>query len=232
MEVNLINKKEVKSLFKNWGEFAVKCYNTPKEKAEAVGKHCMKSGHYSGSRCENFKFDIDGISRACSMQVNRHGAGVNINQQSQRYVSMDNFKYVTPPSIEAIPEALAEYVEAMEYLRSKYTVIQRLLIDNGRTQEQANEDARYVLPESTCTTGVWSFNLEALEHFSHKRICSRAQWEIKRLAVAMRKQVIQEMPELKDKLVPHCKHLMWCPEGKSCCGMMPTKEMLKEKMNG
>lgn len=65
MKVELINKEEIKNLYKIWGTFARQCYNTPKGKEEIVGKHCFKSGHYSGSRTTSFIFEISGISRAC-----------------------------------------------------------------------------------------------------------------------------------------------------------------------
>ncbi len=226
MNVKLINKDEIQNLYKNWGEFATVCYDTPKDKAEVVGKHCMKSGHYSGSRCEYFKFEIEGISRACSMQLNRHSQGVVINQQSQRYVSAENAEFVIPPMIEKNLDALNLYTNLIEESRNAYVGIQQILMESGRTSEQANEDARFALLEGVTTKGTYGFTLEALEHLMHKRLCTRSQWEIRQLAQAMRNEVLEVMPELADKLVPHCKYLMWCPEGRSCCGMMKTKEEL------
>ena len=49
MRVELINKEEVKDLFKNHGEFACTCYDTPKKFAKGVGKSCNESNHMSGS---------------------------------------------------------------------------------------------------------------------------------------------------------------------------------------
>lgn len=229
MTVELINKEELKDFYKNWGEFAVKCYDTPKERAVGVGKHCMRNGHYSGNRCEYFKFEISGISRACSMQLNRHEIGVVKNQQSQRFTSLENAEFVIPPHIKKNKRALELYLRSLEDSKKVYSDIQQLLMIDKRTREQANEDARYILPESTYTSGVWAFTFEGLTHFMHKRLCSRSQWEIQQLARAMRKEVLEIMPELKDQLVPHCKYLTWCPEGKSCCGMMPTKEEKKNE---
>ena len=42
----------------------------------------------------------------------------------------------------------------------------------------------------------------------------------------MKKAVLEILPGLKDDLVPNCKYLLWCPEGKRGCGMYPTKEEL------
>ena len=92
IKVELINKEEIKNLYKTWGTFARQCYNTPKGKEEVVGRHCHKSAHYSGSRTTSFIFEISGISRACIAQINRHCIGVTINERSMRYVDFSNAK--------------------------------------------------------------------------------------------------------------------------------------------
>ena len=56
MKVELLNPEVLKNLYKNHGEFACTCYDTPKEFAEKVGKSCNEDGHMSGSRCEYIKF--------------------------------------------------------------------------------------------------------------------------------------------------------------------------------
>ena len=231
MKVELINKDEIRNIYYNWGEIACKCYDTPIERAVGVGKHCLKSGHYSGSRTTYFKFNIEDISRACSLQLNRHNVGVILNQQSQRYVEMSNIGNYVPPKIKSNKQALDIYNKHINKTKQAYIEIQKILLDCGFTKEEANEEARNVLCESTHTTGVWCFTLEALIHFMHKRLCTRAQAEIRQLANAMRKEVLKELPELKDYFVPHCKYLLWCPEKKSC-GLMMTKEKLIESING
>ena len=65
----------------------------------------------------------------------------------------------------------------------------------------------------------------------HKRLCSRSQWEIRELARMMRDEVLEVLPKLKDELVPTCEYLLWCPEGKSCCGKAPTKDEIKNLLN-
>ena len=90
MNVKLINKDEIKDFYKIWGTFSRQCYNSPEGKEEIIGKHCHKSGHYSGSRAVSFIFEIDGISRAAIAQLNRHSIGVTINERSMRYVDFSN----------------------------------------------------------------------------------------------------------------------------------------------
>lgn len=49
MKVTVLNPEEVKCLFEHWGTFAKVCYDS-KGSAAAIGKHCMASGHFSGSK--------------------------------------------------------------------------------------------------------------------------------------------------------------------------------------
>ena len=41
-------------------------------------------------------------------------------------------------------------------------------------------------------------------------------------------QRVESIIELKDKLVPNCQALLWCPEGRRSCGAYPTKNKLKK----
>ena len=43
----------------------------------------------------------------------------------------------------------------------------------------------------------------------------------------MKKAVAQINEEFSKELIPHCAHLMWCPEGKMSCGAYPTRDDVK-----
>jgi thymidylate synthase (FAD) len=223
LKVELINQDELKNYFKRWGRFSAKCYNTPLKYAERVGKHCLKSGHMSGSRSIYFEFDVSGISRACATQMNRHEIGVVKNLKSQRYCDDSNSECVIPPVIEKIPEAKLVFEAQVQNALLSYKTLQNILAEHGITGEKANQDARYILSEGTVTEGTYAFTTEALINFAHKRLCSRAQWEIREVARKMCKQAIEVVPELKDKLVPTCVDRGYCIEDK-CCGLRPKKE--------
>ena len=63
---------------------------------------CVKSGHWTPTRQMNFLFEISGVSRVFSHQFVRHSEGVNIVQESQRYVTnslVDAVGAVIPASI-------------------------------------------------------------------------------------------------------------------------------------
>ena len=70
-KVRLVNGEEVKSFIKKHGEFASICYDTPKEKAEAVGLHCLMSGHFSGSRHLHFVFELENVPRSAVDQSSK-----------------------------------------------------------------------------------------------------------------------------------------------------------------
>jgi len=247
MQVTLLNHEQVKNIFKEWGNFAATCYNTPSEFAEKVGNSCYQDEHYSGSRTEYIKFKIEGIDRGISEQIMRHEIGVrqypidentydenptNIvkNLKSFRYVDMENFEYTIPKTIENNAEAKLEYETIMKRINISRTKIKKYLTDKGTNEKQATEDANYVLPRATNTSLCIAFTLEAFIHYLHKRLCTRTQDFHRQVANLMKKEVLNVIPQIEDRLVPQCEYLLWCPEGNRCCGMMPTKEMLLKGM--
>lgn len=234
MEVELLNKSEVKDLFKHWGEFSKVCYDTKTNTPEKIGKHCMDSGHYSGSRSRYFEFLITNVPRFVIDQCVRAEVGVVKNVQSFRYVNKDSFAYEVPVEITDNKELLAKYRLHMEETIDLYKDIQSFVFEKANSKERANEQARYVLPMSTKSSFVIGFTLEALIHYCNIRLCTRTEDVHRKMAVMIRDEVLKQLPELSDKLVPSCQYLMWCPEGKSSCGAAPTKNevesIIKEKM--
>ena len=92
-------------------------------------------------------------------------------------------------------------------------------IDQARAEasKQANEDARFVLPNACETKMVVTMNARSLQNFFHLRCCSRAQWEIRQLAEEMFRLVYPVAPHIFAKAGPACVSGP-CPEGKMCCG--------------
>lgn len=228
MNVKILNPDAVSKLFANWGETSAICYDTHTDDPTPIGNGCMANGHFSGSRGDFIKFLVTDIPRFTVDQAVRHEIGVFKNVQSFRYVDKDCFSYEVPVEITDNPELLAKYDKHMQDTMSLYEDIQSYVLSKGKTQERANEQARYVLPISTHTAFVIGFTIEGLIHFMHKRLCSRAEDIIRQLAVEMKKEVVKILPNLESRLVPECQYLLWCPEGKKSCGAYPTKKQLKE----
>jgi thymidylate synthase (FAD) len=177
----------------------------------------VKSGHMSALEHASFTFAIDGISRACSHQLVRHRLA-SYNQQSQRYVRFSGAEeFVIPPRIQDSPEAREIFLEAMENARRSYERLVEIGLAEGRTKESVFEDARFVLPNAAETKIVVTMNARELRHFFSLRCCRRAQWEINRLAWAMRHLAIAVAPILFEGTGPGCM-AAGCPEGRMTCG--------------
>ena len=189
-------------------------------------------GHASPIEHASFTFGIEGVSRALLAQITRHRIA-SFSVQSQRYVRLDDFRYVVPPSIEAVPEAKAAFLAGMEQDAANYLDLARKL-EEGHTaclmaegvpekearkkaEKLANEDARFVLPNACETKMVVTMNARSLHNFFRLRCCERAQWEIRALAEEMLRLVLPVAPHLFAAAGPGCLAGP-CPEGKMCCG--------------
>jgi thymidylate synthase (FAD) len=177
----------------------------------------VKSGHMSALEHASFTFAIDGISRACSHQLVRHRVA-SYSQQSQRYVRFSgDEEFVVPPRVMESPEAREVFFEAMSNARRSYERLVEIGLAEGRGKESVFEDARFVLPNAAETKIVVTMNARELRHFFSLRCCRRAQWEINRLAWAMRYLVATVAPVLFEGTGPGCM-TSGCPEGKMSCG--------------
>lgn len=199
-------------------EAACNCYNSEPTDGKIM-KACYNSGHHSVLEFCDFTFHVEGVSRALTHQLIRHRLA-SYAQRSQRYCSEDGFNYVIPPSIKNNPTALAFYEDAMKNITRNYKVLQQYGI--------SNEDARMVLPNACESIIEVKMNFRTLIHFMNERLCSRAQWEIRQLALEMKRCVEEHYPELAEYLVPKCevhKGIEFCTEHKSCGRHITLREM-------
>jgi thymidylate synthase (FAD) len=184
----------------------------------------IESGH--GSTIEHivFTFGISGVSRTLSHQLVRHRAGVAFDQQSQRYVTFKKAATMLPQTIaEAEPDVRARYEDQVEGAMSLYGD----LVGAGIP----GEDARFVFPNATRTNLVMTANLRALIHMSGLRLCTMAQWEIRRLFQLIRHEIFQVSPFLGSFLAPKCVPLGYCDEMNNRdghCPIRPHKDQVLE----
>lgn len=230
MKVEILNPEEVKNLFADWGNTSKICYATETDEPEKIGKNCMYSGHYSGSRGTFIKFLVTDIPRFTVDQAVRHEVGVFKNVQSFRYVGKNGFAYEIPVEITDNQQLMKKYADFMLSASELYCDIQQYVLSKGRLEERANEQARYVVPMAAHTAFVIGFTIEALIHFCQERLCTRAEDVIRELAKSFRDATLELVPELKTRLVPACEWNLYCPEGKKSCGRYPTRKELKEKL--
>ena len=182
------------------------------EQVEKFIKKLSDMGHMSPFEHASFTFAIEGISRNCSHQIVRHRLA-SFSQQSQRYVRMKG-EYVVPPYIYWHEELLLEFNHALEDADKAYNKLVEGLMRYGRTEKEAIEDARYILP-SACTTKMEvTMNVRELLHFFKQRCCKRAQWEIREVAKEMLKQCKEVSPILFKNAGAPCST---CTEGELKC---------------
>jgi len=215
--------------------------NLTPEKTASFLEFLTSLGHQSPVEHASFTFGIEGVSRALLAQLTRHRIA-SYSVQSQRYVDKNNFEYITPPEIASIPEALEIYKDIMERDAKAYEQLRAILAEKHKRDniaagmnekdaehaagKKANEDARFVLPNSCDTRIVMTMNTRSLYNFFRERCCNRAQWEIRELAFEMLKLVKKEAPLLFMNAGPGCVSGS-CPEGAYTC--KKAKEM-REKV--
>ena len=176
----------------------------------------IESGH--GSTIEHivFTFGISGVSRTLSHQLVRHRAGVAFDQQSQRYVTFKGASTMLPTSLaEADPALRERYEDQIEGSLELYGEMVAAGIPG--------EDARFVFPNATRTNLVMTTNLRALIHMSGLRLCTMAQWEIRRLFQLIRHEVFTVSPFLGSFLAPKCVPLGYCDEFNNRDGHCPIR---------
>ena len=202
------------------------------QKAASFVEMLAEIGHESPIEHASFTFGIEGVSRALLAQITRHRIA-SFSVQSQRYVTENDFQYVTPPEIESVPEAHDLFLEAMQKDKEYYDKITDILLKkhfnnfvaNGMDEKSAKraaekkaiEDARFVLPNACDTKMVVTMNARSLMNFFRHRCCNRAQWEIKAVADQMLELVVSVAPNLFKNAGPSCV-CSKCPEGKMTCG--------------
>ena len=206
--------------------------NLTPEKVESFLHMLEDLGHESPVEHATFTFGIEGVSRALLAQITRHRIA-SFSVQSQRYVSKTDFSYIIPPEIEALPDAREEYISAMEEDARHYESLRQKLMAhhykvniaagiseadaNRAAEKKANEDARFVLPNACDTRIIMTMNVRSLHNFFRLRCCTRAQWEIRQLAIEMLKLVREVCPLLFGKAGPACLYGA-CAEGAYTCG--------------
>ncbi|MBQ7725763.1 MAG: FAD-dependent thymidylate synthase [Clostridia bacterium] len=217
------------------------------EKAAAFVEMLSEIGHESPIEHASFTFGIGGVSRSLLAQITRHRMA-SFSVKSQRYVREGSFAYVTPPEIEAVPEAKAIYEEIMAEDQRRYDRLTEILkarhretfIKEGKDEKTADrlaekkaiEDARFVLPNSCETQMVMTMNARSLMNFFKIRCCRRAQWEIQDVANQMLALVVKVAPELFKNAGPSCLRGA-CGEGKMSCGKADqVRAFYRELKNG
>jgi len=157
----------------------------------------LETGHASPLEQVWFEFAISGVTRAFSHQFVRHRIGISFEQQSQRYVAFKEgeFPFTMPESVRE-----AGLAERMEDAFAGLGRLYQEMLDAGVPAE----DARFLIPNAAQTNFKITVNFQSLLHICDLRLCTRAQWEFRKVASLMRAEVKRVTPELARYLQPKC----------------------------
>jgi thymidylate synthase (FAD) len=167
-------------------------------------RHIIDVGHFSVLEHASVSFYITGISRSCTHELIRH-RHFSYSQLSQRYVPENDSQVVLPPGTEDDPElreiltaaadaSRAAYTELLARLEAKFSADQPNEKIGVLRRKQARQAARAVLPNATETRIVVTGNYRAWRHFIAMRASEHADIEIRRLAIACLRQLVDLAP--------------------------------------
>jgi len=185
----------------------------------------IRQGHGSTLEHPSFTFGVEGVSRACSHQFIRHRLA-SYNQQSQRYVDVGDPDYFVKPR--SLAGDGGRFEETVAQTVTYYRAIVDEYKERGIKGEQAQQDARYIIPNAGKTNLIWTTNLRNLLHVCHVRMCSRAQWEIREMLQRCRRALEPQFPLIAKYMVVKCHPyaMGYCDEEFRSCGFRPRKESI------
>lgn len=169
-------------------------------------RHIIDVGHFSVLEHASVSFYISGVSRSCTHELIRH-RHFSYSQLSQRYVPEDDSQVVLPPGLEDDPElqeiftaaadaSRATYSELLARLEAKFAGDEPGERPSAIRRKQARQAARAVLPNATETRIVVTGNYRAWRHFIAMRASEQADLEIRRLAIACLRQLVDVAPQV------------------------------------
>lgn len=195
---------------------AAVCYDSQPTKEYKIAKKCAESHHWSVWESISFTFHVSEVSRALLAQLSRH-RHISLSVRSTRYTNEKNFSYYIPKDIDE-----DSYKKLMDELNDYYVKS----VDSGTPKEQA----RMILPLSLYTELYMTVNARALIEISNKRLCNRAEPEIRTLFLMIKDILKDYCPEMTKYLVSSCEthNPPYCPEGKPCGKYPKLKQIIGE----
>ena len=164
------------------GRCASICYDSSQDSGACVKRAaaCVSKGHLATLRFAHATFKVKGISRACSHQFVR-SKHLDFLQRSQRYCNEWEVDFINPDGYDL-------FDHHYQYCLSTY----RTLLEMGYKKE----DARFVLPEATCTELIVTGNLQAWIDFIRLRSGKEVQWEIRQVALKIKELLHEQCPNI------------------------------------
>lgn len=124
--------------------------------------------------------------------------------------SVDLGTFIIPDTIAANPEALSLYKSALTSAYANTVVLCE--------RENLCQYRGYFAVAGNVMKVMTTMNARELRTFIQLRVCNRAQWEIRQIAIRMLYLLRENNPSLFNKFGPSCFLNGVCPEGKMSCG--------------
>lgn len=169
------------------GKCASICYDSSQDSGACIKRAaaCVSKGHLATLRFAHATFKVSQISRSCSHQFVR-SKHLDFLQRSQRYCNETDVSFLVPRGGTMDSTCLMQRHNA--HCLSLYKDLLAMGIKK--------EDARFVLPEATCTELIVTGNLQAWLDFINLRSCKAAQWEIRNVAIEINRILMKECPNI------------------------------------
>ena len=130
----------------------------------------------------------------------------------------DRSRCIVPDTVRDDPKALACYESCLDRAAK--------LLEKLRASDTVNKYGYYFALSGNLLDVLVTMNARELMLFLRLRTCSRAQWEIRKIAEDMLRLLRESFPELFNFYGPSCVLAGFCPEGRMSCGKM---EEVREK---
>lgn len=204
------------------GKMSGICYGSDIEdevKNYKRGKRCVEDGHGRVLEFAQVYMRLDGYSARVIREMYTHiGSAPTRLQASTRYINYENFKYVTPKSIERNKDTKDMYDATMRTITK--------CLDFLNNCGVPKEDVAMILPLGMATTVSIRDNARSFSNMAAQRLCTRAYWEYRQLMQDIIDALSDYSPEWKElcNMVMKCKCDVsgYCLESKSC-GKYPKK---------
>lgn len=156
-----------------------------------------------------YTFTISNVSLSGITHLVRHRMQSIVVPSIQ---SVDRSRVILPDTVAASPAVLARYQRAVEDAHS--------LILQLRQHPALEKYHYYFALSGNLMDVITTMNARELQWFIRLRSCSRAQWEVRDIAVELLRQLRPSFPELFGHFGPSCFSAGYCPEGRLSCGQM------------
>lgn len=108
-------------------------------------KNILAMKHGSVLAHSHFTFIINGVSRSLTHELVRHAAGVDISQESQRFVDAEDVNFVAPPMLLDIWEHDTNCSDAQDWLSARQAEVEDYLRWQEEVEAYLADEARFPL---------------------------------------------------------------------------------------